>query len=650
MTPGSGGILLKGKPAMAMRRILLWTGIPVLAVVLLVIFWSWAWFIPLVERQASSRLGRPVTITDLDVDLGRVTEVIIGGLRIDNPEGFPAEPPFAAVQRLAVRIDVMEFIRSRRIVIPDIALDRPALRVIANADGRNNYSFPALASDAPADPNQAATEGPQLGALRVTGGTAQVTLAEPAAEMKLAMETQEPAGQPARIHVTAEGTYARQPITGELTGGAVLSLREADNPWPIKLDLANGPTKVALEGTLRDPLRFAGANIRLQLSGPDMARLTPLTGVPIPATPPYRVAGRLDYAAGAVRFTGIEGTVGRSDLGGDLAVTPRSGQRPLVEATLRSRRVDLDDLGGFIGAKPGEAPDRRQAARNRLLPDDPVNLPKLEAADVRLTYDGGQILGSAMPLDNLHAKLDITDGTIGLHPLRFGVGNGRIDGNFDFAPVSGGGLTAKGEVRFQRVDLSRLMGVTPLGQGQGAIGGSARIETQGKSLAEMLGRGDGAVTLGMAGGNLSALLVDISGLQLGNAVLSALGLPNRTKVQCFIADLALRRGVLNTRTVLIDTEDSLISGTGDIDLRNERLNYALRTEAKHFTVGALPTDIQIRGSFRSPTVRPEVLELGARAGAAIGLGIIALPLAILPTVRFGIGEDDRCEGLVRRAR
>jgi uncharacterized protein involved in outer membrane biogenesis len=114
--------------------------------------------------------------------------------------------------------------------------------------------------------------------------------------------------------------------------------------------------------------------------------------------------------------------------------------------------------------------------------------------------------------------------------------------------------------------------------------------------------------------------------------------------------MGLRRGVVQTKTLLIDTDDSLISGSGEVDLKAEKLNYALRTEAKNFTVGSLPTDILLRGTFSNPAVRPEMVELGARAGAAVGLGIIALPLAILPTIQFGIGEDHRCEGLVKRAR
>ena len=628
-------------------RVLLWTGLPVLAVVLLILFWSWAWFIPLAERQASAALGRPVTIGGLDVDLGRVTGITLTDVTIANPEGFaPGEPPLAALPRLSVLVDVMAYWHDRRIVLPDISLERPAIRLLADAEGRNNYSFDFGPDDPNAPPPDPAKQ-PEIRALRVQEGTAHITLAKLRAEMRARIGTEEPAGEAPRIKVEAEGQYAGQPITGTLIGGAVLALQETQNPWPLQLDLANGRTKVALKGTVRDPLHFAGADLRLELSGPNMELLTPLTGVPIPATPPYSVAGRLDYAENHIRFTEMQGKVGRSDLSGSIAVDPRP-QRPVVRADLRSRQVDLDDLAGFIGEEPGDkpAPPARQR-RGRVLPDTPVSLPELKAADIHLTYTGAKILGRSMPLDDLHAKLDIVDGAIALHPLRFGVGTGRIEGNFDFTPQQRG-LAAKGEVQFQRVDVSRLLGVTGVAEGQGRLGGRASIDTSGASLAEMLGRGNGSVTLGLAGGNLSALLVDISGLRIGNAILSALGLPSRTRVECFVADMGLRRGVLSSRTLLIDTDGALITGKGSVDLGDERLNMDLRTEAERFSIGDLPTDIQIRGSFADPSVLPEFVELGARGAAAIGLGIIALPLALLPTIQFGVGEDNACQGLAKR--
>lgn len=86
-----------------------------------------------------------------------------------------------------------------------------------------------------------------------------------------------------------------------------------------------------------------------------------------------------------------------------------------------------------------------------------------------------------------------------------------------------------------------------------------------------------------------------------------------------------------------------------MNLARERLEVRLRSDSKSFTVGALPTSILIAGSFRNPSVEPEVTELAARGGAATGLAALLAPLAgILPTIQFGIGEDNRCEAMMRR--
>jgi hypothetical protein len=46
---------------------------------------------------------------------------------------------------------------------------------------------------------------------------------------------------------------------------------------------------------------------------------------------------------------------------------------------------------------------------------------------------------------------------------------------------------------------------------------------------------------------------------------------------------------------------------------------------------------------------PEVMELGARGGAAVGLALINPLLAILPTIQFGTSEDSGCTALAGRA-
>jgi uncharacterized protein involved in outer membrane biogenesis len=89
-----------------------------------------------------------------------------------------------------------------------------------------------------------------------------------------------------------------------------------------------------------------------------------------------------------------------------------------------------------------------------------------------------------------------------------------------------------------------------------------------------------------------------------------------------------------------------VHGTGDINLAHETINYTLRTEATHFTIGTLPTPIEITGTFKDPSIRPAAGPLAARVGAAIGLGILFPPLALLPTIQLGLGEHNDCGHLV----
>jgi uncharacterized protein involved in outer membrane biogenesis len=159
----------------------------------------------------------------------------------------------------------------------------------------------------------------------------------------------------------------------------------------------------------------------------------------------------------------------------------------------------------------------------------------------------------------------------------------------------------------------------------------------------MAGNGDGEVKLALlSGGDVSALLVDLAGLQFGNALLSALGLPSRTNIDCFVTDLPLHRGLLDFDVFLLDTTEGRVTGKGSLNFRDQMLNITLTTRAKHFSIGSLPGPINITGPLGDPSIRPGT-EVVARAGAAAGLGILLTPLgALLPTIQFGIGNDNAC--------
>ncbi len=634
----------------------IWTKIllPVLGVIiLLMIFWNWDWFIPIVDAQASAALGRKVTMQHLHVSLGRRVTATATGLVIDNPSGFPAdEPELASVARLAVTVDVVDYLFHQQLSVPGIELDQPVINARELPSGESNFALHTSGGGG---------KPPKLGELVIKDGRASVVMPSEKSDFDMTIVTRDAPSNSklftgGEIVVDAHGTYAGAPVSGRFIGGALLSLRDNAAPYPVDLHIQNGTTTASLAGTIDDPQHFAGAHLKLSFTGQDMANLYQLTGVPIPSTPPFSLSGRLNYVGNTFHFDDFAGRVGSSDLEGSITETPGTPRRKVV-GDLTSHQVDLTDLAGFLGGTPGktttpgqdEATKAKMAqavANPKLLPDTPINLPKIKIADVDLHYHGEHIINHDVPLDNLTVHLTIVDGHITVDPLNFAVGTGTIASDFDLDQQDGV-VHAKANVDFRKLQLSRLMAATHAFAGDGTIGGTAHLTGTGNSMAAILGHGNGHATLSLQhGADLSALLVDLAGLQFGDAVLSALGIPTKTQIDCMVSDFALTDGVVDTKTFLLATKEANILGSGTANLDTEKLDLELRTEATHISIGSFSTPIDIGGTLKNPSMLPAPGPLAVRVVPAIALGVLFPPLALLPTIRLGLGDKNACEDAI----
>jgi len=636
-------------------RASLWPKIVIALLVIiaaLIWFWNWDWFIPIVESQASSALGRKVTIQHLHVRLGRASQVAATGITIANPDNFATDfGALATIDQLIIAANIPDYLFHHTLVLPVIEIDHPVADVRQHADGSNNYTL-HLASSGKSSGNP-----PQIGNLIITNGAATIVMPTYKTNFDLSINTK-PAPPNSiitgdEIDIDAHGTYSGAPVTGSFIGGALLSLRDPSNPYPVDLHLQNGTTQASLIGTIQQPATFGGANLKFDFSGQDMSNLYQLTGIPIPATPPYRLTGKLDYQKNAIRFENFSGRLGSSDLEGNLSeTTPANGKR-LITADLTSRNVNLADLAGFLGGTPGTASTPGQTAATKqkveaakasptLLPNTPINLPKINAANIELRYRGEHIINPNVPLDNVVVNLSVENGRINLHPLNFGVATGSIASDFDLAPVNGV-LHTEAKIDFRRLPLARLMKATHAFAGDGVVGGSAHLTATGNSVAAMLGHGNGGLQLFMnQGGDINALLVDLIGLQAGDGILSALGVPQKTTIQCLVSDFSLTNGLVDTKTLLLATSEANVLGSGTINLNTEKLDMNVSTQATHFQIGSLSTPINIGGTMKNPSILPAPGPLAARAGGAIGLGILFPPLALIPTIRLGLGDKNAC--------
>ena len=95
-----------------------------LAIAALILAFRWDWLIPLVEPRASAALGRPVKITHLHVSLGRTTHIVMDGVAVGNPAGWPGGGDFATAEHLMLDVDAERLIRTRQVSLPSITLER----------------------------------------------------------------------------------------------------------------------------------------------------------------------------------------------------------------------------------------------------------------------------------------------------------------------------------------------------------------------------------------------------------------------------------------------------------------------------------------------------------------------------------------------
>ncbi len=618
------------------------------ALILLVIaLWDWNWFKGPVERAVQAKTGREFHIGgNLDVDLGRTLTVRADGLTFANAE-WSKTPRMASADRAEIDLRAWPLLRGD-IRIPEIRLTRPDL-LLETAPGKDqpgNWDFLG-----PSD-----GEPPVLQRLLVDDGRLKFLDAAGKTDILVAITSGKPrnADSAPPLLVSGKGRWQGNPFTLAGNTESPLELTNSEHPFRIHLDGRAGSTHAIASGTLTNPFALRTFDLDFALSGQDMEDLYPLIGLAIPSTPPYRLKGRLKRNNDVWRYENFTGVAGDSDLGGTAQIDV-SGDRPFLKAELVSKRLDFDDLAGFVGAPPktgaGESANAEQkakaaalAVKARVLPDTPYDLSKLRAMDADVHWKAQRINSPSLPLDDMDAHLKLDDGLLRLEPLNFGVAGGDIRSTIRMdarKPTIATQLKAS----IRKVQLGGLFPDAKLAkQASGGISGEINLSGNGNSIASMLGSSDGAVAVGIGRGHVGNLIMELAGLDVAESLKFLFTGDKQIPLRCAWGDFGVKQGLMTSQQLAFDTTDTLILGEGTVDLKQEKLDLLLRPRPKDISILALRSPLRIGGTFKDPSFRPDFKALGLRGAIALTLGSIAPPAALLATIETGPGEDSNCGG------
>jgi uncharacterized protein involved in outer membrane biogenesis len=613
-----------------------------LLLVAAVSFFDWNLARPYIARKVTESTGRSFAINgDLKVHLSLRPRIIANGVVMGNAP-WSKDPVMAEIKRADFRIDLLKLLGGR-VALPELSLSELHLVLEVNQEGTQNWVF-----------DQSGKQGvfPAIGALEIDRGT--VKYRDPTANTDVALEINTLEGVPgeadAVVELTGKGRFKGMPSTLQARGGALLGLRKAERHYPIKASAMLGTTKASVEGMLIDPLRLKGEELDFRLEGSDLALLYPIVGVPIPPTPAYKLAGFLSHAGDIWTFKRFKGTVGASDIAGDFSVD--RGRAPqLISADLVSHSLDLKDLGGFIGAKRGTKPSAHPPQADKLLPTEPFSLEKLRAADADVRFKGARIITQKMPLENIDAHLIIQDGTLTLAPLNFGIAGGNLitqiamDGR-------GSHIVTHADIAAKGLHLNQLWpGSARNAASAGIMGGRAKLNAIGNSMAQMLGTASGEAALIMDGGSLSELLLRLSNLDIANSILVLLGGDKQVAIRCMVANFKAVEGDFSVQDLVLDTPKVRIAGQGNVNFADESLHLRLVPQSHGFSLASLRGPLVVTGPFKKPSVHPDMGKVGARGGLALGLGVLTSGIGVLiPLLDFGEDKLSNCAELLTQAK
>ena len=247
-----------------------------------------------------------------------------------------------------------------------------------------------------------------------------------------------------------------------------------------------------------------------------------------------------------------------------------------------------------------------------------------------------------LPLDKGSVHVKLNNGVLQLDPLSLGVAGGtfagRITIDINQTPAA---FNTRFDVR--AVQLNQLFPtIQTTKSSYGKISGRVDLKGRGNSMAQMLASSSGDVGLLMSKGEISNVLMELMGLDGGELIKFFLRGDKNVQLRCAAAAFDVKQGLMTSKVILLDTADTVIDGSGQINLANETLDILLKPQPKDKSILSLRSPLKITGTCGAPSAFPDKGALAGRAGLAIALGVINPLLGLLATIETGPGQDADC--------
>jgi len=636
-------------------------------ILIFILVFDFNWLRVPVQNYISKKTQREFRMSHLAVKPGWHPRVILDNVYFQNAD-WSKQGPMANIGKLEFTVSLRD-LWEHKVVLPRLALSNADITMEELADGRRNWIF--------SDPGDKSETVFRVSTLSVDHGklhyinhgspfdlTINADTFDPGAAPEVTNASKAASNRSFTTRYSFQGKYRDAGFSGKAFTGDALTFQESKIPFPIRGNIIAGTTRLDVDGSVADVVHISAIDTQLHISGQTLANLYPFLLLPLPASPPYDVKGRLKMNGDHFAMNDLAGKIGSTDVAGRGAYERRK-PRPLLTGELHSNLLNIADLGPLIGLKTkdsGNAPRPTQAGTetraaatagehtsggDKMLPTGTFEATRLRAIDADVTYEAGKVTGpQELALETFYASLHVHDAQLSLRPLQFGFAGGRLISNVKM-DARGKPLKASADVDFRHVEVGKLFPALPnVAKGAGLVGAQIRLRGEGDSVADLVGSSSGTAAVAISDGRISNLLDAAVSLNGGRAIPALMGRDHDIAIRCGGAAFEVSNGQAKSTLMVLDTAQTRIDGQGTVDLKNEKFDIIFSPKPKHPGILSLRTPLRVYGSFRHPDYALDKKVLALRAGGALALAAVSPIAMLLPLLETGPGKDTDCAAVL----
>lgn len=437
------------------------------------------------------------------------------------------------------------------------------------------------------------------------------------------------------IKLEIENNKATFAVSGKLgeeaieASGRVAPFYRTDDVTPRQFDFDAEVFGVSLRagGTAMFPLHDLTTNVNFHIQAENgLKRGLPFFDLDLPEFGAFEAKGNMVGGNDVVKFLNLFIRAGGNDFDG--VIFAHTDAQPLrFTAKLHSALLDISpavDTNEKIDPAP----------RKRLFSAMPIGVRMPVSFNAGFRYTADVLRTGSADLTKLVVTADLDSGALHASRLDFDFSDGRISSVIKFAP-RGDDVALSAKIFADSLDVTQLSEFIDLetflsGKFTMLFEGESKGATPAALAAGLLGRSYLQISQGNIVRKFSSMISgDVIDIFRNVAALAAGG--KDEPVACALAAFDIKQGRAEAKSILLLTQQAVVTGKGSIELGPETWRLSLKPRPRDVTLVNLATDIRVRGTLLEPQIEVNKSAVAKKVGvAALGFSLGPLGAAIGP--------------------